>query len=307
VRRALFRKSSSRTAVPRAIFLWTVAVSVFLLAAGKAAPRPFAQSAPSGATAVFPPLEQWKAAVSSGDAAALKALYSTNPPATIVTPSANINAETDVVFWTGLKAHRLKVDVKQSGSPQPGLQQLLLQAEIHPSSRGAKVLYINAAQAWQQQSGGWRLVVSKRDDPARLQQPLEVSKEIYPEKGDARAEIKRALAEAAPSHKRVIVVFGANWCFDCHVLDLAFHRPDLAAVLDRGYKVVHVDVGRGDKNQDLMQQYQVPMKRGIPALAVLDSDGKLLFSQKSGEFENARALGPQDLLQFLNKWKPEMR
>ena len=105
----------------------------------------------------------------------------------------------------------------------------------------------------------------------------------------------------------MILVFGANWCYDCHVLDLAFHRPDLSAVLAQNYEVVHVDVGQGDKNQDLMQQYDVPMAKGIPALAVLDSNGKLLYSQTSGEFEKARSLAPEDLLQFLNKWKPVAR
>ena len=44
-----------------------------------------------------------------------------------------------------------------------------------------------------------------------------------------------------------------------------------------------------------MEQYQVPMKKGIPAIAVLDSDGKLLYSQKGGEFEKARALAPEDV------------
>jgi thioredoxin 1 len=52
--------------------------------------------------------------------------------------------------------------------------------------------------------------------------------EIYDERADARAEIKEALEKATAEHKRVIVVFGANWCFDCHVLDKAFHRSDLA-------------------------------------------------------------------------------
>jgi thiol:disulfide interchange protein len=130
------------------------------------------------------------------------------------------------------------------------------------------------------------------------------TKEIYNEKADARAEVKEALKKAKAEHKRVILVFGANWCFDCHVLDAAFHRSDLAPVLAANYEVVHVDIGRGEKNQDLMRQYEVPMKRGIPGLAVLDADGKLVYSQKNGEFENARALAPEDFLAFLNKWKP---
>jgi thioredoxin 1 len=128
--------------------------------------------------------------------------------------------------------------------------------------------------------------------------------EIYSESADAHAEIKEALQKAAAEHKRVIVVFGANWCYDCHVLDTAFHRSDLAPILSANYEVVHVDIGKGEKNQDLMKKYEVPMKRGIPGLAVLDGDGKLVYSQKNGEFENARALAPEDFLAFLNKWKP---
>ena len=129
-------------------------------------------------------------------------------------------------------------------------------------------------------------------------------KVIYSESADAHAEIKEALKKAAAECKRVIVVFGANWCYDCHVLDAAFHRSDLAPILSANYEVVHVDIGRGEKNQDLMKKYEVPMKRGIPGLAVLDADGKLVYSQKNGEFENARALAPEDFLAFLNKWKP---
>jgi thioredoxin 1 len=135
-------------------------------------------------------------------------------------------------------------------------------------------------------------------------QSVKQEKEIYNGSADARAEIKEALHKARAEHKRVIVVFGANWCYDCHVLDAAFHRSDLAPILAANYEVVHVDIGRGEKNQDLMMKYEVPMKRGIPGLAVLDADGKLVYSQKNGEFEKARALTPDDFLAFLNKWKP---
>jgi thioredoxin 1 len=137
-----------------------------------------------------------------------------------------------------------------------------------------------------------------------LSQGVKKEKDIYNERINAHAEIKEALEKAAAGHKRVIVVFGANWCFDCHVLDKAFHRPDAAAIIAANYEVVHVDIGKGEKNQDLMKKYEVPMKRGIPGLAVLDADGKLVYSQKNGEFENARALAPEDFLAFLNKWKP---
>jgi thioredoxin 1 len=69
--------------------------------------------------------------------------------------------------------------------------------------------------------------------------------------------------------------------------------------------VVHVDVGKFDKNLDIADKYEVPLKNGVPASAVLESDGKLLFSQKHGEFESARSMATEDVLAFLNKWKPE--
>jgi thioredoxin 1 len=132
-------------------------------------------------------------------------------------------------------------------------------------------------------------------------------KQIYNETVDAHVEIKEALEKAKTEHKRVIVVFGANWCFDCHVLDDAFHRPALASIIAASYEVVHVDIGRGEKNQDLMNKYDVPVKRGIPGLAVLEPNGKVVYSQKNGEFENARAMSQDDFLAFLNKWKPGSR
>jgi hypothetical protein len=42
-------------------------------------------------------------------------------------------------------------------------------------------------------------------------------------------------------------------------------------------------------------------------LAVAEPDGKLVVSQKNGEFEDARGLTPAVLAEFLNKWKPEAR
>ena len=277
-----------------------VIATLSALCLGQALPQPTPKP-----VAAFPPLEQWKAAVLSGNVTTLQALYSSNPPAQVATAAGASNVTSEVAFWTGLKARRMKLTVIQSESPQPGVQQIVFQAEIHTSAN--QTLYVTEGQLWQKQGEQWRVAGTKRSDAAKLQQPASTSKVIYVPGVDAHAEIKQALQLAAKSHKRVLVVFGANWCYDCHVLDLAFHRPDVAGVLQQNYEVVHVDVGEGDKNQDLMTEYQVPMKRGIPAIAVLDSNGKLLYSQKGGEFEKARALSPEDVLQFLNKWKPVAR
>jgi hypothetical protein len=260
--------------------------------------------APAATAESFAPLEQWKTAVVAGNAAALKALY--GPSAHVMTVKGDSDVDAEVAFWAGLKPKRVKLDVIKSDEPQAGARQIVFQTEVHTGAGAADhVVYVTEGQMWQQQLDGWKLMASKRSDATKLQQPASTSKVIYAPGIDAHEEIKHALAQAAKEHKNVLIVFGANWCYDCHVLDLAFHRPDLAGVLARSYEVVHIDVGEGDKNQDIMEQYGVPMKKGIPALAVLDSKGSLLYSQRGGEFEKARSLAPEDLLAFLQKWKPK--
>jgi thioredoxin 1 len=259
----------------------------------------FAQSA-----TVFPPLVQWKSAVLAGNVATLRSLYSSSPPAQITAASTQLTADSEISFWTGFKAKSIDLVIAQSNAPQAGLQQIVFQAKIKSLPR---TLYVAEAQLWEQQGLDWKLVSAKRTDATRLEQPLSLDAKIYPVGVNASEEIRSALGRAAKSHKHVLVVFGADWCYDCHVLDKAFRRQDVAAMLTPNYEVVHVAVGEGDKNQDLMNQYDVPMKRGIPAIAVLDASGKLLYSQRNGEFERARALGPEDLLDFLKKWKPQPR
>jgi thioredoxin 1 len=253
----------------------------------------------------FAPLEQWKSDVLAGDSARLKILYSTNPAARVTLGGKTSSADTEIDFWIGLRPRNIRLDVAQSNSPQPGMRAIVFQAEVQ--SGNSETVYINEAQTWQQQGDQWRLIGVQRTDPAHLQQPLNKNKDIYPANVDAHAEIKEAEEKAAKEHKRVLLVFGANWCYDCHVLDLAFQRPDFMPVVSR-YEVVHVDIGDdGRKNTDIAKQFQVPLGKGIPALAVVESSGRLVVSQKNGEFENARAMTPEVLLEFLNKWEVEER
>src|SRR5579863_4214765 len=256
------------------------------------------------ANAPFAPFEQWKAAVLAGDAAALKALYSQNPPAQVSVGVVKSNIDADINFWLGLKARAMKTEVVRN-KLRHGHISYIFRAEVQSGLPNGQIVTITDDQSWLQQDGQWRLISVERTDSPRLKQPSDMKKNLYPADADAHAELKEAEAKAARGHKRVLLVFGANWCFDCHVLELAFERPDLAPVLVANYEVVHVDLGPDEhKNADLVKQYDVPLNKGVPALAVAESDGKLVVSQKNGEFEDARGLTPEVLLEFLNKWKP---
>lgn len=130
------------------------------------------------------------------------------------------------------------------------------------------------------------------------------TREIYPNPSQAQADIAAALKTAAQTHKRVLLDFGGDWCGDCQVLDLYFHDEKNRPILDAGFVLVHVNIGKMDANLDIAQKYQIPLQRGVPALAVLSDKGALLFSQKSGEFEAMRGMESSAVTSFLVRWKP---
>ncbi len=128
--------------------------------------------------------------------------------------------------------------------------------------------------------------------------------DIYPATPDAKPEIREALAKAKKEHKRVILDFGGNWCPDCHVLDIYFHQAPNDKLLADNFVLVDVNIGRYDMNTDVAEKYGVPLKKGVPALAVLAPDGTVVRAQATGEFENMRTMDPSSVTEFLNAWKP---
>jgi len=128
---------------------------------------------------------------------------------------------------------------------------------------------------------------------------------LYTDPGSASADIAAAVARAAQEGKRVLVDFGGDWCTDCKVLDVNLRKPENASILAERFVVVHVNVGdKGiETNFDVASRYGIPLAKGVPALAVLDSRGKVVHAQKAGEFENMRAMDPASVHEFLVKWR----
>lgn len=135
-----------------------------------------------------------------------------------------------------------------------------------------------------------------------LQPPARPNPQLYREDANAATEINQAIATAARQHKRVLLDFGGNWCIDCHVLENAFHQPRIAPLLNDNFVLVHVNVGQYDKNLDLAKRYKVNLTKGVPSLAVLSARGAVLYS--TVDFERARVMTEEDVIAFLDKWKP---
>src|SRR5712691_10407630 len=127
--------------------------------------------------------------------------------------------------------------------------------------------------------------------------------DLYPANADAKKDIGDAVRRAAIEHKRVLLIFGANWCYDCHVLDHALHDGDAGKILSENFLLVHVDIGEGERNPDLLKTFKIPLDKGVPAVAILAGGGRLLYSSGDGEFEAARRMLKKDLVAFLKHWK----
>src|SRR5579859_2884330 len=69
------------------------------------------------------------------------------------------------------------------------------------------------------------------------------SRQIYDTQADARQDISTAIAQASKTGRNIVLIFGANWCPDCHALDEQMHRPNLARLIARDFVVVKIDVG----------------------------------------------------------------
>ena len=118
------------------------------------------------------------------------------------------------------------------------------------------------------------------------QSAFHVNKSLYSNSANAVADIEAAEKIARHDHKRILLDFGGNWCGDCQVLDFYYHQAPNAELLAKYYIVVHVDIGHLDHNLSIANRYHVPVSKGVPALAVLDAKGKLLYSEGEKEFEH---------------------
>ena len=132
--------------------------------------------------------------------------------------------------------------------------------------------------------------------------------DIYDTHANGSAEVAQALTVAQREHKRVLVMFGANWCIWCRRLHTVLTtNPEVTRAVREHYELVLVDVNKrhgSARNADLDARYGHPTRFGVPVLVVLDADGKLLTTQDTGELEDGRsAHDPHKVLAFLDRWK----
>jgi thioredoxin 1 len=268
----------------------------------------FATQAVGCAQTPFAPFEAWKSAVANGDEPSVAKLY----------PAAGVNLRVgkdpiarneEIAWWAGLKRQGMMQFTPRILETRTVNGNTLLLLRVSAQIDGTPVV-VSGEQLWAHTADGWKIAASTRsklysEAGRRLPEPAIPNVNLYPDPREAEADLKAGLTQAAKEHKRVIVVLGGNWCYDCDVLDATFHSKAFAPLVDGNYVVVHINIGdEGKDNGPLGARLGVALDKGVPSLGVLDPDGKVVYAQKNGEFESTVKIGPDDVRAFLEKWKP---
>ena len=136
---------------------------------------------------------------------------------------------------------------------------------------------------------------------------------VYDELADANRDIASAMNQAASEKKQVLLIFGANWCPDCRLLNAHMGEADLGSLLAERYVVVKVDVARFKKNLDVAEKFGVPLKQGIPATGIVSAEGKTVIAVDGSKMETLMKGGRPALIKFFEtgaleapkpRWKP---
>lgn len=122
---------------------------------------------------------------------------------------------------------------------------------------------------------------------------------------DGKQQLADGLARAKAESKRVLVMFGGNWCKWCKALDgLLTSDANVKQALEESFVLLHVD---SESNDALNQELGDPFRHGFPVLVVFGDDGEPLHTQETASLEKADKSVAHDadkVLAFLRQWAP---
>jgi thiol:disulfide interchange protein len=127
---------------------------------------------------------------------------------------------------------------------------------------------------------------------------------IYDVKADARVQVEAAQGRAKADGKRVLLMFGGDWCGWCHKLHTLLYEDDAIARLRAyEYELVMIDTKAPNAEGYFKTASEGQTGVGYPFLAVLDADGKLLVGQQTDVLEEGDHHDPAKVKAFLEKWR----
>ena len=119
---------------------------------------------------------------------------------------------------------------------------------------------------------------------------------------NAMMDVDAALASAAISGKRVLLVLGGNWCHDSRGLASKFQRPEMMRIIEESYELVWVDVGYRDRNLDVAERFGVDRLIGTPTVLILSQQGVLLNADTIHDWRRADSTPYDDVIQYFQSF-----
>lgn len=126
--------------------------------------------------------------------------------------------------------------------------------------------------------------------------PLPYDGAIYSE-----IDVKKFMEATTRKSKQPIIIFGGNWCPDCRILDGSLQVPSIKKFMSERFEIMHIDIGRYDKNMELMDYFGVAREKGVPRVIVFDKEMNILNSSSTKEWTTARERSLQDIFNYFQK------
>jgi thioredoxin-related protein len=125
----------------------------------------------------------------------------------------------------------------------------------------------------------------------------------YDPKRDAAKDIASAIKEAQRTNRNVMLEIGGKWCVWCGYLDKFFAaNTTIRQYRDEKYVMVKINFSPENKNQAVISKYG--KVTGYPHIFILDSNGKLLYSEDTSKLEQGRGYNLTAVAGFLKDWAP---
>ena len=127
---------------------------------------------------------------------------------------------------------------------------------------------------------------------------------IYNPKADPYADLAQAVAKAKSGNKHILMEVGGEWCGWCHRMHAFYEQNEpLREYRDGNFVVFQVNFSEENRNEKFLAGY--PKIEGYPHIFVLDSSGKLLHSQNTGDLEQGKGYNLEKFTAFLDQWAPK--
>lgn len=104
------------------------------------------------------------------------------------------------------------------------------------------------------------------------------------------------------SRKQAIVIFGANWCPDCRILEGTLQLPTVKKFMEEHFLIMHIDLGKYDINMSLLEELSIPRQEGVPRVVIFDDKGNPLNLDSNDIWRTARDSSQQDIFNYFQKF-----